>query len=490
MALKILYGGTDHDVTEAHLKAVLDKASQIGLNMVIMATKKANVVALKAEQAATGTNAMKKAVVYGRSLNPPVEQGICIDLYSYPPVFPPDPANTDGNNNLYDPNYITNRPTTMSGVYLNTAEYYQTAYITDAVWLLQNTDANYFEVEEAVFCCKYDAYGKPIPDPSRIVSLTAFLKRIRTALKAVKSSIIVGCNIPSADFTGMRSEGLDPETLAGKPSNYNNHIATPQILDYITMQSGVADPVSFMNTYNIMKNLVAPNLQVNAVIFIAGNETLNQPGCNRSGTWTKACFNQNYIGCLKALLQADASFGIFSTMYIDYSMSVVDYQNAPPEVQIGSISNATKVIIASVSLTGTLDMSSTPSGAAIQISDDGGITWGNYGITPRIKEWAPGNITVKLSLSGYEDAIISGLLIPGTTLYIYNVMTPISIPPPPCIPVWQCEQPLNGYETNGCGNRQLNPVCDPVIVPPPKDNSNTLILMGLGFGLLSLLKKK
>lgn len=32
-------------------------------------------------------------------------------------------------------------------------------------------------------------------------------------------------------------------------------------------------------------------------------------------------------------------------------------------------------------------------------------------------------------------------------------------PPPPCIPAWQCEQPLNGYEADGCGNRQLNPAC-------------------------------
>lgn len=31
----------------------------------------------------------------------------------------------------------------------------------------------------------------------------------------------------------------------------------------------------------------------------------------------------------------------------------------------------------------------------------------------------------------------------------------------PCIPNWQCEQPLNGYEKDGCGNRKLNPACCP-----------------------------
>ena len=29
-----------------------------------------------------------------------------------------------------------------------------------------------------------------------------------------------------------------------------------------------------------------------------------------------------------------------------------------------------------------------------------------------------------------------------------------------CIPDWQCEQPLNGYESDGCGNRRLNTNCE------------------------------
>ncbi len=31
----------------------------------------------------------------------------------------------------------------------------------------------------------------------------------------------------------------------------------------------------------------------------------------------------------------------------------------------------------------------------------------------------------------------------------------------PCVPNWMCEYPLNGYETDGCGNRRLNSACNP-----------------------------
>lgn len=35
-----------------------------------------------------------------------------------------------------------------------------------------------------------------------------------------------------------------------------------------------------------------------------------------------------------------------------------------------------------------------------------------------------------------------------------------------CIPVWKCEQPLNGYEFDGCGNRRLNTACNPLCQSP------------------------
>jgi len=32
---------------------------------------------------------------------------------------------------------------------------------------------------------------------------------------------------------------------------------------------------------------------------------------------------------------------------------------------------------------------------------------------------------------------------------------------PPCVPNWQCHQPLDHYMSDGCGNTQLNSTCDP-----------------------------
>lgn len=40
----------------------------------------------------------------------------------------------------------------------------------------------------------------------------------------------------------------------------------------------------------------------------------------------------------------------------------------------------------------------------------------------------------------------------------------VTATPPACVPNWQCEQPLNGYESDGCGNRRTNSACNP---PPP-----------------------
>jgi len=35
-----------------------------------------------------------------------------------------------------------------------------------------------------------------------------------------------------------------------------------------------------------------------------------------------------------------------------------------------------------------------------------------------------------------------------------------NFPIPECIPHWTCEQPLNGYETDSCGNRRINTNCE------------------------------
>ncbi len=35
-----------------------------------------------------------------------------------------------------------------------------------------------------------------------------------------------------------------------------------------------------------------------------------------------------------------------------------------------------------------------------------------------------------------------------------------------CVPIWQCEIPLNGYEKDGCGNRRPNVACNSDSIPP------------------------
>ncbi len=42
----------------------------------------------------------------------------------------------------------------------------------------------------------------------------------------------------------------------------------------------------------------------------------------------------------------------------------------------------------------------------------------------------------------------------------------VNVPAPTCVPAWICEQPLNGYEKDGCGNRRLNPACNPTTCIP------------------------
>lgn len=40
--------------------------------------------------------------------------------------------------------------------------------------------------------------------------------------------------------------------------------------------------------------------------------------------------------------------------------------------------------------------------------------------------------------------------------------------PEPCVPNWQCETPLNGYESDGCGNRRYSAACEPEPEPEPE----------------------
>lgn len=49
--------------------------------------------------------------------------------------------------------------------------------------------------------------------------------------------------------------------------------------------------------------------------------------------------------------------------------------------------------------------------------------------------------------------------------HIYQICSdPSCAAPSGCISDWKCESPLNGNESDGCGNRRVNPDCDPPIL--------------------------
>lgn len=100
---------------------------------------------------------------------------------------------------------------------------------------------------------------------------------------------------------------------------------------------------------------------------------------------------------------------------------------------------------------GNISFTSTPSGAKIFL--DGTDQAVN---TPNIVSNVPvGTHTYILRLAGYNDYAGSISVTMGQTAAVTATMTVA------CTPVWKCEQPLNGYEADGCGNRRLNPTCNP-----------------------------
>ena len=56
---------------------------------------------------------------------------------------------------------------------------------------------------------------------------------------------------------------------------------------------------------------------------------------------------------------------------------------------------------------------------------------------------------------------------------------------PVCIPSWQCDVPFNGYEDDGCGNRQLNAACN----PPETASIPSALIWGIGIAALYTLYK-
>ena len=77
-----------------------------------------------------------------------------------------------------------------------------------------------------------------------------------------------------------------------------------------------------------------------------------------------------------------------------------------------------------------------------------------------------GRITFKATLGSH----IITLTCPGSSSLQCNQNTErivINITEVPCTPDWKCETPLNGYSSDGCGNRRQDSNCNEIIIPPP-----------------------
>lgn len=81
--------------------------------------------------------------------------------------------------------------------------------------------------------------------------------------------------------------------------------------------------------------------------------------------------------------------------------------------------------------------------ANIYLQPDGTATW--FWDTS-VAFIGPHNVTVDAMI------ITNGFQCTGGTTVIVNLSG--------CVPNWQCELPINGYESDGCGNRRLNPICN------------------------------
>lgn len=107
---------------------------------------------------------------------------------------------------------------------------------------------------------------------------------------------------------------------------------------------------------------------------------------------------------------------------------------------------------------GCILFDSNPQGAQIWIDTTQDNVANTGFITPQlICDLGLGTHAYKLVLSGYEDSIGTIVLGVGQGASISKTMVPA------CIPNWVCEQPLNGYESDGCGNRRQNTECNPCI---------------------------
>lgn len=160
--------------------------------------------------------------------------------------------------------------------------------------------------------------------------------------------------------------------------------------------------------------------------------------------------------------------------YILRKDNFLDYPS-PIGGQVAVLTNQTTQLLANLTPSqGCIYFSTNPAGADIYIDDD--II--SRGKTPLLICGLPlGTHAYRLVLDGYTTVTGSIDLLSGQGQTVSTDLTP-------CTPAWQCEQPLNCYESDGCGNRRYNSACCPTgdvcIKTNPAGASVTIDLISQG----------
>jgi hypothetical protein len=135
-----------------------------------------------------------------------------------------------------------------------------------------------------------------------------------------------------------------------------------------------------------------------------------------------------------------------------YTLKLTGYDDAAGTVTVTAGLTST-VSITLILTTGSISFASMPSGADIYL--DGALQTAKTPAT--ITGILPGSHSYILKLSGYIDAPGTVTVVAEGTAMVSATLVPV------CVPDWQCEQPLNGYEKDGCGNRRASSLCDPSV---------------------------
>lgn len=277
------------------------------------------------------------------------------------------------------------------------------------------------------------------------------------------------------------------------------YIKANKLIDYYFMQTNQFNLQQYIDRVAEIKNVFAGSeIQIGSFFFdyLAGTSCTNSP----------TCFNQNIIPFIEHLIQQEmipAAFTFYRYQWYSSSMFPgYEYMGATladmVKVAFAKMVDVGRKTVRVVQGNGKVEVSRNGLYLATAMKDIPVVVPFSAGDTLRFNAIANVSSTfIKLCdpivglcyTEGYQDyTFIVSATSKSQTLDYYFTEDPTpcistgyvceqplngyekdncgnrrlnSNCNPPCIPNWQCEIPLNGYESDDCGNRRLNPVCNP-----------------------------